>query len=108
MLTDRLGLPAVGGGLFATLTERWDGKGEPAGTRGEEIPLAMRIAQVARDAALQRMLGGQEFAARSSASARAGRSTRHRRCWPTTRARSSPRCRRLDLGRDARAEPRPA
>jgi HD-GYP domain-containing protein (c-di-GMP phosphodiesterase class II) len=63
MLTDRLGLPASMQGLFAYLVERWDGKGLPGRARGEEIPLPVRIASVARDAAFQRLLGGAEFAA---------------------------------------------
>jgi HD-GYP domain-containing protein (c-di-GMP phosphodiesterase class II) len=50
--------------LFAHVGERWDGKGEPGGGRRDEIPLPVRIVQVARDAAFQRMLGGEEFAAR--------------------------------------------
>jgi hypothetical protein len=64
MLTDRLGLPASVQGLFAYLVERWDGKGLPGRARGEAIPLPVRIASVARDAAFQRMLGGPEHAAR--------------------------------------------
>ena len=64
MLTDRLGLPASMQGLFAYLVERWDGKGLPGRARGEAIPLPVRIASVARDAAFQRMLGGPEHAAR--------------------------------------------
>jgi hypothetical protein len=63
MLTDRLGLPGSMQGLFAYLVERWDGKGLPGRARGEEIPLPVRIASVARDAAFQRLLGGAEFAA---------------------------------------------
>jgi HD-GYP domain-containing protein (c-di-GMP phosphodiesterase class II) len=64
MLTDRLGLPASMQGLFVYLVERWDGKGLPGRARGEEIPLPVRIASVARDATFQRMLGGPEHAAR--------------------------------------------
>ena len=64
MLTDRLGLPASMQGLFAHLAERWDGKGQPGRARRDEIPLPVRIVHVARDAAFQRMLGGEEFAAR--------------------------------------------
>jgi HD-GYP domain-containing protein (c-di-GMP phosphodiesterase class II) len=64
MLTDRLGVPASMRGLFAFLVERWDGKGLPSRARGEEIPLPVRIASVARDAAVQRELGGAELAAR--------------------------------------------
>jgi HD-GYP domain-containing protein (c-di-GMP phosphodiesterase class II) len=64
MLADRLGLPASIRELFAYLVERWDGKGLPGRARREEIPLPVRIASVARDAAFQRMLGGAELAAR--------------------------------------------
>jgi HD-GYP domain-containing protein (c-di-GMP phosphodiesterase class II) len=64
MLGDRLGLPASMQGLFAFLVERWDGKGLPGRARGEQIPLPVRVASVARDAAFQRELGGVELAAR--------------------------------------------
>src|SRR5262245_56210025 len=64
MLTDQLGLPATMQGLFAYLVERWDGRGLPGRARHEAIPLPLRIASVARDAAFQCMLGGAEFAAR--------------------------------------------
>jgi hypothetical protein len=64
MLTGRLGLPASVRELFGHLTERWDGKGDPAGLRGDQIPLAVRIMHVARDAAFQRMFGGEQYAAR--------------------------------------------
>lgn len=63
MLTDRLGLPSEMGTLFAYIDERWDGKGQPGHAKRDEIPLAVRIAQVARDAAFQRMLGGVDYAA---------------------------------------------
>ena len=63
MLIDRLGLPISIGALFAYVDERWDGKGAP-GAEGEEIPLAMRIAHVARDIDVQRVLGGADRAAR--------------------------------------------
>jgi len=63
MLTDRLGLPGSVRDLFVHLTERWDGKGEPGRLRGEQIPLALRIIHVARDAAFQRLVGGDDHAA---------------------------------------------
>jgi HD-GYP domain-containing protein (c-di-GMP phosphodiesterase class II) len=63
MLADRLGLPSSVHGLFTTLTERWDGKGQLRRAKREGIPLAMRIANVARDAAVQHLLGGVERAA---------------------------------------------
>jgi HD-GYP domain-containing protein (c-di-GMP phosphodiesterase class II) len=64
MLSDRLGLPAGLGGLFAFIDERWDGKGASGRVSGEAIPLSVRIAQVARDAMFHCMLDGPEFAAR--------------------------------------------
>jgi HD-GYP domain-containing protein (c-di-GMP phosphodiesterase class II) len=64
MLTDRLGLPPAVGALFTHVDERWDGKGDPGRAKRDGIPLPVRIVQVARDAAFQRMLGGSEFAAR--------------------------------------------
>jgi HD-GYP domain-containing protein (c-di-GMP phosphodiesterase class II) len=64
MLSDRLSVPRSVRGLFVHLTERWDGKGDPDRLRGEEIPLPLRIIHVARDAAFQRLLGGEEYAAR--------------------------------------------
>ena len=64
MLAERLGQPASVWALFSRLTERWDGKGFPGRAKQDEIPLPLRIAHVARDAAFQRMVGGEEFAAR--------------------------------------------
>jgi HD-GYP domain-containing protein (c-di-GMP phosphodiesterase class II) len=62
MLIERLGLDGSIGRLFVHLQERWDGKGDPGKARREEIPLAMRIAHVARDADTQCRLGGTEHA----------------------------------------------
>jgi len=64
MLTEQLGLPGSVRDLFAHLTERWDGKGEPGRLKGEEIPFSLRIAHVARDAAFQRVIGGDDYAAK--------------------------------------------
>jgi HD-GYP domain-containing protein (c-di-GMP phosphodiesterase class II) len=64
MLAERLGLAAPVRDLFAHLTERWDGKGPLGRAKGDEISLAIRIVHVARDAAVQRMLGGEAFAVR--------------------------------------------
>ena len=63
MLAFRLGMPDAIAGLFAKMTDRWDGKGPLARAAGTEVPLALRIAHVARDAALQHMLGGAQHAA---------------------------------------------
>jgi HD-GYP domain-containing protein (c-di-GMP phosphodiesterase class II) len=64
MLADRVGAPASVPGLLAFLTDRWDGKGPLRRAEGEQIPLPMRIVHVATDAALQRLLGGVDYAAR--------------------------------------------
>src|SRR5918996_427882 len=72
MLASRVGLPPTVQGLLAHLTERWDGKGPLRRAKGDEIPLPMRIVHVAVDASLQRLLGGEERAARL-ARERAGR-----------------------------------
>jgi HD-GYP domain-containing protein (c-di-GMP phosphodiesterase class II) len=62
MLTERLGLPRSVQALFSGFTERWDGKGMPAGAAGPDIPLPVRIVHVARDATFHHMLGGSEHA----------------------------------------------
>jgi HD-GYP domain-containing protein (c-di-GMP phosphodiesterase class II) len=48
-LATRIGLPAGVVDGVAHAYERWDGRGLPAGLAGDEIPLATRIAVVARD-----------------------------------------------------------
>ncbi|MGH2393519.1 MAG: HD domain-containing phosphohydrolase [Candidatus Limnocylindria bacterium] len=63
MLSERLGAPQAVSQMFAHLTERWDGKSEPGRIKGEELPVPLRIAHVARDAAFQQMIGGVEHAA---------------------------------------------
>ena len=64
MLSERLGLPTSINGLFNYLTERWDGKGVLGRKAGDDIPIALRIVTVARDAAYQAMMGGEQHAAR--------------------------------------------
>ncbi len=64
MLSERLGMPEGVSDLFVHYTERWDGKGQPGARKEQEIPLPLRVIHVARDAALQRMIGGVEYAAR--------------------------------------------
>jgi HD-GYP domain-containing protein (c-di-GMP phosphodiesterase class II) len=63
MLAERVGAPLSVPELLALLTERWDGKGPLRRAKGEQIPVPMRIVHVARDGALQRLLGGVEHAA---------------------------------------------
>lgn len=50
---------------LAHLAERWDGKGVLRRSKGDEMPLPVRITIVAVDAAFQRMLSGPEVAART-------------------------------------------
>jgi HD-GYP domain-containing protein (c-di-GMP phosphodiesterase class II) len=64
MLAEHLGAPPSVPGLFAYLTERWDGRGPLRRASGEQIPLPMRIVHVATDAAFQRLVGGVEHAVR--------------------------------------------
>jgi HD-GYP domain-containing protein (c-di-GMP phosphodiesterase class II) len=51
-LASRLGLGDDVRLALAHAYERWDAKGHPAGLAGEEVPLAVRIVSVARDAEL--------------------------------------------------------
>lgn len=60
MVAGGLGLPPSVEGLLAHLTERWDGKGPLGRAKGDEIPLPIRIVQVAVDATFQRLLGREE------------------------------------------------
>ncbi len=57
MLARRAGLERSVLDALAHAYERWDGKGFPAGLGGDAIPLAVRIAVVARDADLATKLG---------------------------------------------------
>jgi len=50
---------------LAHLVERWDGKGVLRRSKGDEMPLPVRITIVAVDATFQRMLSGPETAART-------------------------------------------
>lgn len=58
MLAAGVGLPPSVSGLFRLLTERWDGGGPLRRAAGPELPLAIRIVHVARDANFQRFLHG--------------------------------------------------
>lgn len=58
MLATGVGLPPSVSGLFRLLTERWDGGGPLRRAAGADLPLAIRIVHVARDANFQRFLHG--------------------------------------------------
>jgi HD-GYP domain-containing protein (c-di-GMP phosphodiesterase class II) len=61
-VADRLELePAVGQGL-RDMFERWDGKGSPAGRRGDVIAQPARYAQLAHQAAVFARMGGADAA----------------------------------------------
>lgn len=61
MLAERLGVPESIHGMFPLLTERWDGKSVLKRARREGIPLPVRIVQVSRDAAYQRLIGDDDY-----------------------------------------------
>jgi HD-GYP domain-containing protein (c-di-GMP phosphodiesterase class II) len=64
VLGARMGLPGQVQVALRHLWERWDGNGMPGVLQGEQIPLAVRIMQVAQDADIARQHGGTEFAGR--------------------------------------------
>ncbi|HEY3189490.1 MAG TPA: HD domain-containing phosphohydrolase [Solirubrobacteraceae bacterium] len=71
-LAGRLGLGAGVSAALEAAFERWDGRGFPAGRRGDDLPLAARVLHVARDAEVFRALGGADEAA-AVVARRAGR-----------------------------------
>ena len=62
MLAAGVGLPPTVSGLFQLLTERWDGGGPLNRAAGPDLPFAIRIVHVARDANFQRFLHGPAHA----------------------------------------------
>ncbi|MGH9181633.1 MAG: HD domain-containing phosphohydrolase [Acidimicrobiales bacterium] len=62
-LATRLGMPASVCDSLAHAYERWDGKGYPDGLAGEDVPKAIRIVTVARDAELWSRQAGWAAAA---------------------------------------------
>jgi len=72
LLGTRLGLAEDARGDFRYLYEAWRGNGFPGSAKGEEIPLPVRVAQVARDADVQHGLGSVAQAV-TVVGARAGR-----------------------------------
>jgi HD-GYP domain-containing protein (c-di-GMP phosphodiesterase class II) len=60
MLAHRLGLPSEVRGSFFHLTERYDGRSRLRRSAGEGIPLGVRVALVARDAAYLEVVSGVE------------------------------------------------
>jgi HD-GYP domain-containing protein (c-di-GMP phosphodiesterase class II) len=63
-LATRLGMAEGVAHALGHAYERWDGRGLPDGLSGEEIPIAVRMVVVARDAVLWRRIAGPEEAER--------------------------------------------
>jgi HD-GYP domain-containing protein (c-di-GMP phosphodiesterase class II) len=61
-LAARLSLPQSVQVALGSVFERWDGKGFPAGAKGEEIPLPARVLHVARDACVHESAAGLDDA----------------------------------------------
>ena len=57
MLAERLGVSESVQAVFPYLTERWDGKSTLKRAEGADIPMPVRIIQIGRDAAYQRLVG---------------------------------------------------
>jgi HD-GYP domain-containing protein (c-di-GMP phosphodiesterase class II) len=64
VLGARMGFSAAIQTALRHLYERWDGKGMPGDLRGTEIPLAVRLMQVAQDADIICQHGGRELASK--------------------------------------------
>jgi HD-GYP domain-containing protein (c-di-GMP phosphodiesterase class II) len=62
MLAERLELGLGVKEALAHLYERWDGKGFPGRLRGDEVPLPVRVMQVAHDADLHSAAGAERAA----------------------------------------------
>ena len=65
LLGSRMGLTGPVQQALRHLYERWDGKGMPGDLRGEQIPLAVRLMQVAQDADMAWQRGGAALADRT-------------------------------------------
>jgi HD-GYP domain-containing protein (c-di-GMP phosphodiesterase class II) len=67
LLGARMGLPAQVEAGLRHLYERWDGKGMPGESRGRQVPLPVRLMQVAQDADMAWQRGGPALAGRTLA-----------------------------------------
>ncbi|MEU7631263.1 HD domain-containing phosphohydrolase [Nocardia sp. NPDC049220] len=62
LLSDRMGLDGQVGKALAYVFERWDGRGLPNGSRGEDIPVEIHIAHVADVVEVHLRTGGLDHA----------------------------------------------
>jgi HD-GYP domain-containing protein (c-di-GMP phosphodiesterase class II) len=58
-IADRIGLAAVVSHAIPQVLERWDGKGVPAGLRGEQIERVMRVAHISNEAEVFHRVHGE-------------------------------------------------
>jgi HD-GYP domain-containing protein (c-di-GMP phosphodiesterase class II) len=65
LLGERMGLSGQVRDALRHLYERWDGNGMPGDLRGDQVPLTVRLMQVAQDADVAWQHGGTELAART-------------------------------------------
>ena len=65
LLGARMGLTEQVQAALRHLYERWDGKGLPGDLRGEQVPLPVRVMQVAQDADIAWQRGGPALARRT-------------------------------------------
>jgi HD-GYP domain-containing protein (c-di-GMP phosphodiesterase class II) len=63
-LSGRLGFAPEMQEYLWQIYERWDGRGDPKGLKGEQIALAARIIHLAQDAVIFHSIGGMEAAVR--------------------------------------------
>jgi HD-GYP domain-containing protein (c-di-GMP phosphodiesterase class II) len=71
-LAEQLGLPEAVGAALNGSYEQWDGRGWPGELRGEDVPIAARVAQLAEFAEVAHRVGGVP-AAQALARRRGGR-----------------------------------
>jgi HD-GYP domain-containing protein (c-di-GMP phosphodiesterase class II) len=71
-LAEDLGLPDLVTNAIGAAYEQWDGRGWPGELKGEDVPVASRIAQIAEFAEVAHRVGGTG-AARALAARRAGK-----------------------------------
>lgn len=65
-LAERLGMPPHIRDSLGLAFERWDGRGFPNGARHEDVPLAVRVVQMAEDMEVYHRLGGEASAVQAA------------------------------------------
>ena len=74
-LGEQLGLSGAVAEALGSAYEQWDGHGWPAGLKGEDVPLAARLAQMGEFSEVAHRVGGVE-AAKELARKRSGQAVR--------------------------------